>query len=414
MIGSSPYQPATGAAVTVKSLTVNTGATLSVTVGNLTVNGDITVQPGATIALPSPSIGIVAFGNVTTDTAGTTGVTACNVTTSPALNLQAGSHNITGKFCNLSIFGNYTATGPIQVVGSGSTGILQPGAGGNLTFNGHRVDVAQYNAAPGGGTITMTNAADSLLLHGAANFSGGSESGLMTAGTVVNRALSLNATGTGFDATGTQTLVIDSTVAQTVSWTAPVAGHGLNNVLFKHSFSRTFTGNVNIAKDATIDFTDTLGTIQGAGTISVGGNIIDNSPSQNLWTVSTTVLTGTPTILPFSIPVTSTLVFNNSGGTISLPHDISTKHVTVDGNTTLNLNGHVLQLNGNYFTTQNGGVLQMSTLGDSIEASQLFFNGGSTSGKLTKGGINVTGVSGIFYQGFSRYAAHAASFGNSR
>ena len=61
-----------------------------------------------------------------------------------------------------------------------------------------------------------------------------------------------------------------------------------------------------------------------------------------------------------------------------------------------------MNLQGNYFTTQNGGMLQMNNAADSLVANQLYFNGGSTSGLMTKGAINVSGsVFGLLYQGFS-------------
>ncbi len=110
VINTGSFQPSTGAVITVKTVTVNSGATLSVTGGNLTVSGLIDVNPGGQIALPA-AVGIIAQGDVVTDTAGTTGITSC--AGGQSINLQAGSHNITGKFCNLSILGTATVTGPI-------------------------------------------------------------------------------------------------------------------------------------------------------------------------------------------------------------------------------------------------------------------------------------------------------------
>ncbi len=97
----------------------------------------------------------------------------------------------------------------------------------------------------------------------------------------------------------------------------------------------------------------------------------------------------------------NTLYFDH-GQTFALARNLITNYMVVDSNSTLSLNGHTVNLQGNYFTTQNGGMLQMTNAADSLVANQLYFNGGSTSGLLTQGAINVSGsVFGLLYQGFS-------------
>jgi len=411
IINSASFQPTTGAAVTVKSLTVNNGSVLSVTVGNLQVNGLIDVAPGGQVALPS-TVGILAFGDVVTDTAGTTGVTQC--TSGSALNIQSGNHNVTGKFCNLALFGNAKASGPIKVVGSGNGGYLEPGTGGNLTLNGYRVDAAQYNAT-GTGTITMTNAADSLVLHGGlAQFQGGSETGLMTAGTIIDHSPNLIINGTDLDETGgSQTLIMDSTAFQTLTQlTAATPGHGINNLTMRGTGSKGFSGDQWITGTLLFDATMTgPGNVQGSYNIHVN-TLVDNSSgiAGGAFQGSTALhMTGTT---PFN---RDTLVVNtlyiDHGQTFALSNNLVTNYIVVDSGSTLSLNGHTVNLQGNYFTTQNGGMLSMINPSDSLVANQLYFNGGSTQGLLTAGGINLTGpVAGAIYQGF--IGQHIAASGS--
>ncbi len=414
VINSGIYQPSTGGAVTVHNLTVNSGATLTVSGANMTVNGDITVQPAAKIDLNTTNVGVLAYGNVTTDTAGTTGVTTCAGPSSPAMNLQAGTHNVTGKFCNLNFAGNYTATGPIQVVGSGSTGGLS-GASGNLTFNGQRVDVVSYSVS-GTATLTMQNAADLLFIHGGSvNFTGGSETGLMTNGTIFDRAPNFIINGTGYDASGgSQTVVVDTSFFQTLTQnSAATPGHGFNNVTMKGTSSKGFSGDQWITGTLLFDVSMVgPGNVQGSYNIHVN-TLIDNSTGINggAFQGSTSLhMTGTT---PFN---RDTLIVNtlfiDHGQTFALAHNLVTNYVVVDSNSTLSLNGHTVNLQGNYFTTQHGGMLSMTNASDSLVASQFYFNGGSTYGLLTAGAINVTGpVAAAFFQGY--IAQHTAAVGTS-
>jgi hypothetical protein len=400
VIGTSIYQPQTGGAVTVHSLTVNSGATLTVTGANMTVNGDIVVQPTGKIDLNTSNVGVIAFGNVMTDTAGNTGVTTCAGPSSAALNLQAGTHTVTGKFCNLSNFGTYTVSGPLVTVGSGGTGGLQNGNGGSLNFNGHRVDAVTF-ANGGTGTIIMQNAVDSLFIHGgAATFSGGSETGLMTAGAIIDRGPTLTGTGTGFDASGgSQMLMVDTTFAQGLNWTTPVVGHGFNNVTLKGASGKTINGDPYITGTLLFDVSMTSGTVGGGSANIYVGDLIDNSTivggafnfAGNLH------IKGNP---GGSFPATlnvNTLSFE-SGGNFVMQNNLLTHAIVVDSGSGLIPNGHWVNTQGLSLTTQNGGVLGMTTLGDSITvgAGSVYFNGGSTSGQLTMGAI----VAASIFQGY--------------
>ena len=151
--------------VTVHNLTVNTGAICPSRRRQLSVNGSITVV-AAGARSTSPALRHRRRSATSpTDTTSTTGITSC--TGGQAINLQSGTHNITGKFCNLfSIFGTTLQPARFKSSDPGSRVAQLQGTGGNLIFNGHRVDVTQYSAVGGSGLITMTNTLDSLCLHG--------------------------------------------------------------------------------------------------------------------------------------------------------------------------------------------------------------------------------------------------------
>ncbi len=390
--------PSTTAAVA-HNLTVNSGVALTLNAAQLTVNGDLVVQPNATISIAG-NVPLLVLGNVTTDTTGTTGVTTCN--SGQGLNPQSGTgHTVRGKFCNLYVSGNYAASGPIVVPGTGSAGnlIITGGAGTNLTLNGNRVDATAFSTA-GSGTLTMTNANDSLVIHGGASgiatFNGGATAGLLTAGTIAIRGVGLSVTGLALDASGTHTVVFDSAfVGSTpgIIWTSPVAGHGLKNTAIKNTAGVTIGSNLTINGNITIAASVTTA-IQSISldTITFGGtSLLDQtSIGTGAWAVNNTmILTGTPTTLPAKMVVAKTQFAGTAS--VSLASNFSPGgSVVVDGSgTNLKLNGHILTLPAAAtFTTQNSGTLQMVTAGDSVVApGGVFFNGGSTSSLLTAGGI---------------------------
>jgi hypothetical protein len=229
----------------------------------------------------------------------------------------------------------------------------------------------------------------------------------MTAGTIINRATNFTVTGTGLDATfGTQTLVVDTTFFQTLTWNSMVPGHGFNNVIMKGTGSKGFAGDQYITGTLTLDTSMVgPGTVSGSYNIHVG-NLVDNSFISGGGFAGSSMslhMTGNGTFNRDTISV-NTLTFEG-GGNFILSHNLITNYVVVDSGSGLILNGHRADLRGNYFTTQNGGILGMTAVGDSLIANELFFNGGTEVGALTKGGISVTGpTAGVFYQGYD--AAH--------
>jgi alpha-tubulin suppressor-like RCC1 family protein/uncharacterized protein YjdB len=109
---------------------------------------------------------------------------------------------------------------------AGSLGIGRPGS--NLTLNGHRISVAGNfylgevgNLDTPGGTLTMTNAADSLVVGGDAVFYGSPSTGFLTAGTLVVSGGFFGGPTSGFRPTGTQKTVLNGSARQRVHFEDP-------------------------------------------------------------------------------------------------------------------------------------------------------------------------------------------------
>ena len=373
------WSPA-GVPATTDSVFIPVTANNPTLAANATVT-DLYISSGATLTLGS---GVTLIDNGTLDATGGilgTGIVVLNgvVPRSIKGSVTAGSVNL---------FGTYTQNGSFIVVGN-----LVNNSGGSLIMNGNTTAVTGNFSTAGSGTLTMNNAADALTVTGNVTFGGGNETGLLTNGNLVVGG-NLTATGLGLDASGSHTTTLNSgSSAQAINWTSAVAGHGLQNLIFRNAGAKSFSGSQGINGNVTLATSVTSG-VTGAYNISIAGSGITDSSSVGggAWQVGTTIFTGTPTVIP-SLMSTSTLEF--AGGTmVSLPNNVSSGgSIIVDGTgTNLKLNGNVLTTAGAaMFTTQNGGTLQMTAAGDTLNAyGGSFFNGGSTVGLLIAGAIRTS------------------------
>ncbi|MEA3245891.1 MAG: hypothetical protein U9Q74_07015, partial [Gemmatimonadota bacterium] len=286
----------------------------------------------------------------------------------------------------LQVASNVTAAAALTVNGAGTFQVTA----GTFDVNGQTVSIGAGFATGGSGTLTMQNPADDLTLSGPATFAGGNTGGLLTNGTLRFTGTVMSATGQAFDATASHTTVLGAASGSNyITWSSPVAGHGLRHLTFQNAGSHSLESNMYITGNVT--FAASVSSIvTGSYHIYVGGNIIDNSSiSGGAWQAGAVVhLAGTPTTLPGTLKV-NTLQFEG-GATVPLPGDLMANYVVVDGaGTNLKLNGHLLKglTSVVSFTTQNGGTLEMSTGADSLDFRYMYFNGGSTAGLLTKGAI---------------------------
>jgi hypothetical protein len=404
----TPNAPSiTAGATSMKDLTINAGAVLSVNQGGaatVVVSGNLVVGAGAKLDLLSVNSNVHAYGNITTDTAGTTGVTSCTGGAT-IITQVAATHNVQGKFCKLNVTGNSAiAVGPV-VIPTGGLLITT----GNFTVGGQVVRVGSLTTQTSG-TVTMTNANDSLIVTGAAAFNGGATTGLLTAGNlVVGGNLTVSTNALALDASGSHTTTFNGAGVQSIGWSiAASANKGFKNIQVMNAGSKQFSSDLYITGDMTCDVSLNTGAVSGSFQIYIGGNLVDNSPlGTGCWSGSTMLnFTGTPVGLPAKLGV-NTVTFKG-GGTVSLTNNLNTNNIIVDGaGTRFKLNGRTVTTNANNFTTQNSATLEMTNAADSLVTGAAIFNGGSTTGLLTQGAlVTASFTQGVTASAFSPDSTH--------
>ncbi len=371
----------------------------AVTVSANAVAHNLLVNANSTLTLNGTNTLLVS-GTPTT-TGGIMNCTADNI-------ILAGTTTLTGSWCGIRVTGSVTNSGTTTV-----SGLLNI-ASGTLLMTGSTLNATTFQTT-GTGVFKMTSTDDIANISGSASFNGGTETGALIAGQLTVNGNFAVGTGAMFNASGSHTTVFAGSATQTIGWTTPVANTGFNNVLFSHSQARQFTSDAYIGGTVQIfsnDTTSALGGtafISGAHRITLGGTnvgILDQSIG-GAWRVGATnfALPGPSlaTSVFTSLSNTDTTIFSG-GGTVTVPPGsaskfvLLTKNVVLDNSTNLNLNGGLLNTQGNSFTTQNGATLQMSAFSnDSLDAGHAYFNGGATNTTLLGGGMSLTGL----YQGFT-------------
>ncbi len=405
--------PITNVAAAVHNLTISGSGQLTLGSSSpLTVYGNLSVGSGLEIDVSSASLTLL--GNVTMDPTASPAGVYCGSGSTGAILSGTGTQSVTGKFCRLAVNSSVMAAGTI-LVGSTTSGYagLTVGTGGNINFNGHRVETDSMYTT-GTGTITMQNSRDSLVLHGAnvgipVYFNGGSTSGLITNGTIVDHSPHFQANGTAFDAAGGSNIIIaDSTSFQGFKWIGATLGHGINNLIATNT-SKMFSSDLVITGTLTLDASmTTSGQFQATAFNLYVGQAIDNTGNVNGALCCSYWLHMTGDGAMPAIIGTDSLFFQ-SGGTMSLANNVSAKVSVVKDNvsgTALTLNGHTLTTNNFNFLTTGASLLQMTSAGDSLAlgTGSAYFNGGGTTGTLTAGGIAAAG----FYQGYQSTTLTAA------
>src|SRR6185437_312121 len=396
----------------------------------------LSIQAGAIVTMDTASL--VVNGSFTQ--AGT----FTDPSVSSALSLNGIGRTLSGSIPILAttVSGTYTVTGNVLA----ST--LQ--VAGGLTLGGHTLTTTGAFGTTGTGVITMTNAADSLVVQGTAAFAGGVETGHLTAGTFVlagNFAVTVHS---GFDAGPSHLTVFNGSATQSVVVFDTTQSNQFGSVEFRNTSGGVLfdqltgvNGNARVDTSAIVKSTDT--TLTGGGMAMNGG--LTTFPASllklgELWVntmfsygggtyaVTSTIFTGNGQTVPAGVPFQ--FLYSN-GPNVSLPAGVVvatqlavqggtltlTGNFTYSGNTyvefnsKLVLNGHTFS-GGGQFTTSQGGLLQMTnTLDTLVVGGNAFFEGGNESGLLTAGGIffqkNFTEVSGD-PQAFAPSGTHVDEF----
>ncbi|MBW7933971.1 MAG: hypothetical protein H3C62_10245 [Gemmatimonadaceae bacterium] len=302
----------------------------------------------------------------------------------------------------------YTLAGATQVAGN-----LTISGTGKLTVGGQVLSVTGTLATSGSGRLAMMNAADVVNVATAATFAGGSENGYLTAGALVVNG-NFTATGATFAASGTHTLKLAGwTSAQTLSFTSPLTGQGINHLTFENGAAKTLTGALQVMGDVLL--AGTSAPVDGAATVKIAGNFTDETiladssamPSPlGGWRVATTFFSGSnkiinSTFITSNVTVSGTVRFNACTSCLEATMAslvANSGYVKINGDLTVSGSGAVLTFNGNEvdvtgnFATASGGVVDMTGYSDYLYVyGSATFAGGSTAGKLTDGTLEVLG-----------------------
>jgi hypothetical protein len=149
--------------------------------GNTAYSRNVTIAAGVAIALEGTWNVYGSLVGPLTNQATVCGGGALN------LNGYTATRTVRGHYCSVWVWGDYKVDG--QLITEAEVGVR----GGNLELNGGRVDVGGLNGASAtgtfyttlGGTLSMTNAADLLIVGGSGVLlNGGSTSGRLTAGVI--------------------------------------------------------------------------------------------------------------------------------------------------------------------------------------------------------------------------------------
>jgi hypothetical protein len=246
LIASDPTLNGTGFNVFGNVITPNPS---TLTLGRLYVAGTLSVPP---LSYTVASTIFTGTGQTAPATLGYQSFFVSGTVTMGPGNLNIGTQMIVSS-------GSLTLSGPTTV--NGPVGI----SGGTLKLNGQGFGVFGQFQTTGSGTVTMTNAADSLDVIGPASFDGGSEAGLLTAGTLYLRD---NFTQLGdqspqsYQSTGTHATRFVGT-NQAISFQNP----GAANSEFNDVWFTAATGPITFASDVFVQ-----GTVQWGGFKTYSGN----------------------------------------------------------------------------------------------------------------------------------------------
>jgi hypothetical protein len=353
------------------TLTVRAGAALG-GFGSLTVAGAVTTEAGSSVTLGGLSVGGVL------DAAGTF---------SPNMTTFAGTaQTIPGGLANLNVTVGLGATSAIGAATTLTGNVL---LSGRMDINGQSVTVTgrfESFCAPCTGQLVSTDPNGVLTVHQSVHFDGTDTSAGLTAGTLgVAGTFSVGGShAQNFTATGSFRVILNGSAPQALNFCcgsestsrrmayleiANPAGVVVSNHLY-------VSGNVAI----------TQGAVTGANvgaSMTIAGDLIDSVGDR--WQVPTTTFTGSPR-LPAALRTDA--IFT---GTALWQDDFTlTGNLTIYGQ--VNVNGRQVSVSGD-MTIPCGpctGLLVMDKPEGILSIGRdIWFDGTSTSGKLTAGVLRV-------------------------
>ncbi len=379
-INSGGNQPTISSAVTIAGLTLNTGATLTISSNTLTVNGNITMNAdgGATTTLSNSGTLTQGSGIMTLSRTAVAGTANINLSGTGTWNINNLTTSSTTTNYNLANGATYNVAGDITRSGGtlvpGTSTVVMTGSGKQLKGgNAH----TYYNLTIGAGA-SVTNPSGSI---GNVTIS----KDLTVAGTFTqdaSRSITFNFAGTS-NLTGGGTITFGSvTVSGGTTLNAGTQAFSVAGATWQVSSGGTFDGS-----SATVTFDATSTTIDGTGTHTFN-NVVINSGK---------ILTNAANNRPFSVKGnwtnngtytagTETVTFNKSG-TQTFSGNTTFNNLTINSGSIVDTGTSLATVNGTY--TNNGQLRHTDT--KQIETSGTFKDGTNITTTVLSNGTALFG-----------------------
>jgi len=384
--------------------------------GTVTVAGNLSTPASSSVTTAGMTLGgAMTIGG--TFSPATTTFTGANQTIQAGLGYQDVVVTGTAAFASTT-----TVTGGLTV------------SGGTLDLAGATVTVTGTFTTISGGKLKMQTAIGVLTINGAAQFSGGDTTGLLTAGTlnIKGNFISDTSSLTNFAPSGTHLTVLNGTASQLVSTIFPgPSNNRFQNLRLANTAGAVFSTNTQV--NGNFDVT-AAANVSGGGTITIVGAM--TTPSGSAVTTAGVTLGGvlsvggsfTPVLTTFAgvgQTVPNVLGYQNVviTGTASVPSAATISgNLTISGGT-LDIASAAVAVLGNFSTTSGGLLKMQNSSGLLAVIGNATFSGGSTSGLLTAGTLNLLGnftsdtssltnfaPSGSYLTVFNGTAAQSVSF----
>ncbi len=280
-------------------------------------------------------------------------------------------------------------------------GLRIDGSSGRLNLNGNAVSVFGPFATADNGTLVMQNAADNLLVTGSAQWDGGTEVGLLTAGQLTVGG-NFGQAASQFHATGTHRTTLTGTNATITSGFAQpffndltVSGSVIlaTNTRLERDLVLTATGSIvsqgieqllgvrNVTTTAGSSLTPSL--LEVLGTISAGGlvsptNLTLSNPLGDV------VPTPSATLAIQGLTISSTAGTYTLGGDITIPGQMAVAGPLVIG-------AHELQAASLLVNTASGVLYMQDPTSKVTVGGSATFRGGNSQEAMTEGVLRVVG-----------------------
>jgi hypothetical protein len=196
---------------------------------SITANmNDLTIASGATVTLA---------GSFTFNVAGNLAANGALVVSSgtPTIQLSGTAKTLVGNLASATVTGTVTLAGATTVTGN----VAVSGGAARLDIGANTLLIGGGFSTGSGGRLGMASAGGQLTVAGSAAFGGGDETGLLTAGTLSvagNFTQSGSGSPTSFVGSGTHTVLLSGTGAQTINFGSPgFAQSRFQNVIIDNS-----------------------------------------------------------------------------------------------------------------------------------------------------------------------------------